>query len=330
MLEVSGNMRSDQGRLDCDMLAGHMAHVHTRVDLNRIRTNAIRISEKTAVPLIAVLKADAYGHGAVAVAEAIHDLVEGWYVFTPQEAIEVRLYERTGKRSLAGNVPADAEVELLARHGVRPAVWTVETASRFAALDPILAVDTGMQRFACPEESLDAVFAAYAFTEAFTHASKPEQALKLVELTKGRTLKRHAAATALLGDERCRLDAVRPGFALFAGAATVTAPLIDARDERGPVGYTAFHSPTHRHGVIHAGYSNGLRHGPVLINGRPQKIIEIGMQSAYVSLDREDKTGDEVVLLGDSLTAVDVAAAWGTSPQQAMLTLAAMGEKRYA
>lgn len=307
-----------------------MSSVHTRVDLARIRENATRICRDTGVELIAVLKADAYGHGAVAVADAIVDLVGQWYVFTPQEAAQTRLFEMTGKRAIAGNVSADADCELLVTNGIRPAVWTVEAARRFAKLDPLLSVDTGMQRFACPEEQLESLFAVHPFTEAMTHASKPEQAIKLVELTKRKSLKRHAAATALMGDKRCQLDAVRPGFALFAGAARVTTRLIDARDERGPVGYTGFHSLAGRHGVIFSGYSNGLRHGPVLINGRTQKIIEIGMQSAYVSLDRQDKTGDEVVLLGDTLKATDIATAWGTSPQQALLTLVAMGEKVYA
>jgi alanine racemase len=53
------------------------------------------------------------------------------------------------------------------------------------------------------------------------------------------------------------------------------------------------------------------------------------MQSAYVSLDRGDGIGDEVVLLGDDLPLRDVAAAWGTGPQQAMVALVGMGRKSY-
>ena len=280
--------------------------------------------------LIGVLKADAYGHGAVSVADAISEYVDHWYVFTPAEAVRARLLDLTGKTTLAGMVTTETDVDMLIAHGIRPAVWTVETARQFASTDPVLAVDTGMQRFACPEEQLDAMFAAYAFKEAFTHASRPEMAIRFGELTAGRpNLKRHAAATALMGDARCRFDAVRPGLALYEGAARVTARLIDARDARGPVGYTGFTTPSHRHGVIRAGYSDCLRLGPVLVNGRPQRLLEIGMQSAYVSLDAADRIGDEVVLLGDSLTAADVGNAWGTTPQQALQTLAGIGEKVY-
>ena len=313
------------------MLPRPMPSVQTRVDLARIRSNAEQIARETGVELIAVLKADAYGHGAVPVADAIQDLVGGWYVFTPDEAVHSRLFDLTGKYSLAGNVPITTDLDMLIANGIRPGVWTTEAALRFADAAPILSVDTGMQRFACPPEDLDAMFAAHAFTEAYTHASRPEMAAELKRLmTPYPGLKLHAAATALMGNPTCRLDAVRPGFALYAGAARVTARLIDARDSRGPVGYTAFESPTGRHGVIHLGYSNGLRHGPVIVNGKRQRIIEIGMQSAYVSLDRTDKTGDEVVLLGDDLKATELAAEWKASPQQALLTLTSMGEKVYA
>lgn len=307
-----------------------MPSLQTRVDLARIRSNAEAILKTTGVELIAVLKADGYSHGAVAVADAINDLVSGWYVFTCQEAVEARLFDLTGKLSMAGNVPLSSDVEMMADNGIRPAVWQPEGAERFARLDPILCVDTGMQRFACPPEGLDAMFSVYPFTEAYTHAARAEQVAKFRELMAGRSgVKLHAAATALMDKPECRLDAVRPGLALYEGAARVSARLLDARDQKGPIGYTGFSSPTGRFGVILAGYSNGLRMGPVRVNGRPQRILEIGMQSAYVSLDAQDKAGDEVVLLGDDLPLSEVAAAWGTGPQQAMVTLVGMGEKNY-
>ena len=53
------------------------------------------------------------------------------------------------------------------------------------------------------------------------------------------------------------------------------------------------------------------------------------MQSAFVELGPGDKAGDEVVLLGDGLTVYDVANAWGTTPHEALLRLANLGERRY-
>ena len=52
------------------------------------------------------------------------------------------------------------------------------------------------------------------------------------------------------------------------------------------------------HGVILAGYSHALHPGPCLVNGRRSKMIEVGMQSAFVETSAQDRPGDEVVLLG--------------------------------
>jgi len=68
------------------------------------------------------------------------------------------------------------------------------------------------------------------------------------------------------------LDAVRPGLALYRGAARISARLVDARDTRGPTGYSGFVSSTGRHGVILAGYSNAVRPGPCTVNGVRREI----------------------------------------------------------
>jgi alanine racemase len=120
-----------------------------------------------------------------------------------------------------------------------------------------------------------------------------------------RGVRAHAAGSALLDDREAWLDAVRPGLALYRGAARVVTRLIDVRDSSGPAGYGGFRVP--RFGVILAGYSHGLRPGPCLINGRRSRVIETGMQSAFVECAAGDREGDEVILLGDGLEAEDVA-----------------------
>ncbi len=301
----------------------------TKVDLSRLRANVERIRARTGVDVIAVVKADAYGHGAVSIADAVQDLVTGYYCFNAQEAIAARLGELTGKRTIVA-VPGESfTAELAEEYQIAPSVYTVEAAKRLAAARPVLCVDTGMQRFACPADQIDAVLkAAPQIDEAFTHASRREQAIELKRLLGDREMRLHAAGSALLNDPDCTLDAVRPGFAMYEGVATVTARLVDARRSKGPVGYTGFTDTTH-HGVILLGYSHGLRKGPVVVNGRRQRIVEVGMQSSYVSLDQADKPGDAVTLMGDGVSPSDVAAAWGCSPHEAMTRLASMGEREY-
>lgn len=299
----------------------------TLVSLHRIRSNAQAIRAATGVPLIGVVKANAYGLGAVAVADAIQDLVDAWYVFSSIEAAVIRLWDITRKPTLCAIVADTEQIDHLRSHHVRPGVWTLDQLRRYASLGPVLSVDTGMQRFAAPAEQLDALLNAHRFTEAYTHASKPEQAHALRDRLAGRGLKLHAAGSALLHDPTCRLDAVRPGLALYDGAVRVSIPLVDARISRGPIGYTGFLAA--HHGVILRGYSDGMRPGICRINGRPQRIIEVGMQSAFVTLDAKDKAGDEVVLLGDDLSLADVAEATKSSPHETLVRLASMGERSY-
>ena len=305
------------------------AHVSVRIDLTRIRANVLAVRAKVGVPVLPVIKADAYGHCAVEVAEAIKDVSDGFCVFSFEEAQSSDLHKLTNKPVLTLGPPQVRDIEIHVRHGVRPAVTTVEQARALREVHPILCVDTGMQRFACPPELIDAVIEAGDIKEAFTHATRVEHAEKLVELLGGRGMTLHAAATALLDEPRARLDAVRPGWAIYRGAARVATNLVEVHDARGPAGYTGFTTTTNRHGVILMGYSSGLRPGPCSVNGERRRVVEVGMQSAFVELGAGDRVGDEVVLLGDGVTESDVAAAWGGSPQEALTTLARSGRRTY-
>ena len=124
---------------------------------------------------------------------------------------------------------------------------------------------------------------------------------------------------------RCGL---RPGLAAYRGAVRVSAKLIDVREATGPAGYTGF--VTARHGLTRCGYSNGLRRGPCVVNGQRRKILEVGMLSAFIELGPGDRIGDEVVLLGDDLKDEEIAAAWGSSPHEALFRLAGTGVREYS
>ena len=302
-------------------------HVTVQIDLARVRANVSAIREKTAKPVIAVVKADAYGLGAQRVAPAIADLVEAFYVFDLAEALAYRLNELTGRPTIA-LLGASADPQEYLSHNVRPVVWTKERATALRGARPVLSVDTGQQRFGCPPEDVEAVTVAGGCDEAMTHASTLAQAQLLYDLL-GHRAKLHAAGTALLDEPAARFDAVRPGYALYRGAVRVSAPLVEARDTRGPTGYSGFVSPTGRHGVILAGYSNGLRVGPCQVNGVRRSILEVGMQSAFVELGPDDNVGADVTVLGDDVTEEDVAQAWLTSSHHALLQVAASGRRIY-
>lgn len=303
-------------------------HVAVTIDLGRVRANAADIRRRTGVPLIAVVKADAYGLGASRVAAAIADLADGYFVFTLSEVIDAGL-AAFGKPTIVVQASSNDPADYLAV-GARPAVWTVGAAADLRRAGPVLSVDTGQQRFGTAVDdfaTIDAIVRAGDIREAYTHATKPEQAAAFARTLRGRVSTIHAAGSALLDEPSARLDAVRPGLALCQGAVTATARLVEVTDTRGPAGYSGF--TARRHGVILAGYSHGLRAGPCHINGRESRILEVGMQSAFIECAAGDRVGDEVELLGPNVAESDVAAAWGTGPQEVLVRMTGLGKRHW-
>jgi alanine racemase len=302
-------------------------HVRVVVDLNRVRQNAQRIARETGVPLIAVIKADAYGLGAAQVASALADIADRFAVFSPEEAKAIELWSRTGKEAIAIGPPQWDDAAGYAAQHVRPAVSTIEQARQLRAARPILCVDTGQQRFACRPDQVDAALRAGGIDEAFTHASRLDQVEQLKAAVGGHVARMHAAGSSLLHEPAARLEGVRPGLALYRGAARVSSRLLETHQSTGPAGYGGFVTPFH--GVILAGYSNGLRPGPCLVNGRPSRVLEVGMQSAFVETDATDRPGDEVVLLGDAIDEDQVARAWDAGPHECLVRLTGAGVREY-
>jgi len=294
--------------------------VQVNVDLDRIRTAAEAIRAQTGVGLIAVIKADAYGLGAARIADTLASVVHEFAYFAVAEAREV------GRPGLILG-PPDGDPAEYRELGLRPAVANRAAAQKFAGLRVAIKVDTGMQRFGCPPEDLDDLVARCDVEDYFSHAVTLEAIERLRAACSGRGRPIHAAATCLLGNPQAWFDAVRPGLALYRGAVRVTTRLQSVRETAGPVGYTGFRWS--RIGIVLAGYSNLLAPAPVLINGRPQRVLEVGMNTSFVSVDPTDKPGDEVVLLGSGLTESALAAHLQVREHEILCRYTAMGPRHY-
>lgn len=302
-------------------------HVNVQIDLERIGDNARKIRQRVGVPLIAVVKADAYGLGIVPVARALATNVDEFCVFSLSEAVDADLARSHHKPIMVLRPDENLTAADFIAQAARPAVWDADRAAALRDARPILSVNTGMQRFATPADQIDAVLNAGGCDEAFTHAARLGQIDQFLTLMGGRGLRLHAAGSSLLHEPLARLNAVRPGLALFRGAVRVSTRLLEVRPSKGPVGYSGF--ATSHHGVIPVGYFNGFRAGPCLVNGRIARAVEVGMQSAYVECSANDKAGDEVVLLGDVITEAEIALAWESSPQEVLVRLCATGNREY-
>ena len=143
-----------------------MAFDSTRVkiDLDAIAENMDAIREKAGVPVMAVVKADAYGHGAVQVARLLQGKCAFFCVSSILEAMELRQAGLTTPILILGYTPVEAFPTAI-REGIRPTIYRLEDAEALSKAAQLLelparfhfAVDTGMSRigFQVNEEDAD-------------------------------------------------------------------------------------------------------------------------------------------------------------------------------
>jgi alanine racemase len=158
--------------------------VWAEIDVGAVRHNA-GLLRKIAAPaaLCAVVKADAYGHGAVAVARAALDGGATWLaVATPDEGVELRDGGVLAPVLVLSEPPAEAMADVVA-HGLTPAVYSRPGVSALAeasagagtVTDVHVKVDTGMHRVGAGRDDLLGIVAAVAgapslrFAALWTH-----------------------------------------------------------------------------------------------------------------------------------------------------------------
>ena len=137
---------------------------YVKIDLDIIAANFDAVAQKAGVPVMAVVKADAYGHGAIQVARLLQDKCAFLGVSSMLEALELRQAGLTAPILILGRTPISAfphAVEL----DVRPTIFNYNDA--LALSEEALrqgktavfhfAVDTGMSRigFQATEDAAD-------------------------------------------------------------------------------------------------------------------------------------------------------------------------------
>jgi alanine racemase len=208
--------------------------------LHNLRTIASRLGKKTKI--LAVLKADGYGHGAVPLAKAMAGKAWGIGVSSVEEGITLRRAGVKGRVLILGSLfPFDSFAAAL-DFNLTPTVasWSSALAlSKLAARRGLrvpvhVKVDTGMARVGMtPDTALDVVpriagLPALVLEGVYTHLAQADSAARvrgqlalfdrLMKALRSKGLRPlfHAAnsAGALLWKDS-RYDLVRPGLALF-------------------------------------------------------------------------------------------------------------------
>lgn len=138
----------------------------------RINLQAIRHNYQCAKQLapqahaLAIIKANAYGHGAVAVAQALQAQVDGFGVACIEEALELREAGVQGRLVLLEGIFSPDEVALADQHQLTLTVHTIEQlqwlldAKPKQTIDVLLKIDTGMHRLGFAPAQVKEVFYA--------------------------------------------------------------------------------------------------------------------------------------------------------------------------
>ena len=220
-------IRPTRAVVDLDALAGNLA------ELRRLCP---------AASIFAVIKADAYGHGAVPVAVRLGtEGADGLCVALPEEGIELRDAGVRLPVLVLGGVYGMGAADTLA-FGLTPVVHDLEGVARLheaaggSKVHVHLKVDTGMSRLGVPDHGLARFlwrarrYPAVVFDGVMTHLASAEdddaateeqlrrfrQALRVARSAGVEPRVVHVAnSAALLRFSGARLDLVRPGLALY-------------------------------------------------------------------------------------------------------------------
>ncbi|MGH7673706.1 MAG: alanine racemase [Gemmatimonadales bacterium] len=325
--------------------SGRQSRAWVDVDLAALVDNARTVARIAGTRLLPVVKANAYGVGAVAVCKALEALDPwGYGVATLEEGAELRGAGIT--RPILVFLPGRPDLfEAVREHRLTPALGDAPTirawCARGAEAGPFhLEIDTGMGRSGVRWDEIDALAGALdapPFEGCFTQFHSADRQDGTTELQCARFLEAvgrlprrppllHVAnSAAALRDRKYALDLVRPGVYLYGGSpgdglqegrpvVSLRARVLAVRRVRAgeSVSYGAFWTALRDTTIatLGIGYADGLRRG-LGLTGRSRVLLN-GMRCPIVGLVTMDLTmidvGDAAVAVGDVATLVGEAA----------------------
>lgn len=335
-----------------------MSRSEITVDLRALARNVGRLRAVAAPAEVwAVVKADAYGHGAADVAPAaVRAGARGLCVVTAREGAALRQLVPRGTRILVMGPTDDDDLELVRASDLEVAVHEPDAG---AGLRRHLKIDTGMGRFGMrPEAALAAsrdgvvgVMSHLATADEPDDSFAREQVAQFGDVAdRFEGAVRHVAnSAAALRLPEARFDAVRTGIAVYGLSPFEGDPADDGLEPvlswrshvaqtktLGPGESTGYgrrfvaERPT-RIGLVPVGYADGFRRGltgtEVLVDGTRRRVLgTISMDSLAVELE-DEPAGAPVTLLGDGIRAEEHARVLGTINYEITTGIRADGDR---
>jgi alanine racemase len=213
------------------------------VDSDALRHNLARVRAfAPASKVMAVIKANAYGHDVLTAASSLDD-ADAFALAMPAEAVALRHAGVAKPLVVLQGFADQKELGLCAEYNLQPVIhqqWQADmlyTASRFR-LDVWLKIDTGMHRLGVPLEATDQVYQTLkasavvgdiSFMSHFANADHPDHPLNnnqlenFIEVLSRYEAERSIAnSAAVISRPDSHLEWVRPGIMLYG-----TSPLHD-------------------------------------------------------------------------------------------------------
>jgi alanine racemase len=215
------------------------------IDRSRLTHNVGKLRSLLApeTALMAVVKADAYGHGSIEVATTVLAAGATWFaVATVPEGIELREAGITAPILLLGAANSSEQIELIQQWGLQPSIVSLEQAQYFQEhlvqpIDVHLKVDTGMSRLGINwQKAADCCqiirqFSKLQIASIYSHLATPDELdPTILELQVQRfttvvaaikplflrlPLFHIANSAGLMVGQHLHHDLVRPGLALY-------------------------------------------------------------------------------------------------------------------
>jgi alanine racemase len=311
------------------------------IDLAAVRSNVrVLLRALGGSELWAVVKANAYGHGAVDVAgAALSAGAAALCVATVPEGLELRREYPTGRIVVMGPTGSDREVAQAREASLELAVSSSEIPE---GIRVHLKLDTGMGRWGLSEVVNAPPFEVVGLMSHLATADDdPVYAETQIERFRAATaayshLTRHIAnSAAALRHPTARFDAARCGIALYGlspfGGDPVEDGLSPVLSWTSHVAQTRLLRPGESTGygrrfvadrgtwigIVPIGYADGFRRDltgtDVLVGGELRRVVgTISMDALAVELDGPLAVGTPVVLIGPGVTAESHARVAGT------------------
>lgn len=284
------------------------------IDLRLIKNNIKML--RRSKNFMAVVKANGYGHGAVAVTRAALEAGATWLgVAIPEEGVELR---EAGFIAPILILSESSEIEHIVEYNLTPAVYTRRFIEGLPKGYPVhLKIDTGMHRVGCqPEEAqsmvnfirdhglrLQGLMTHLAGADDLTQLSKFDSLIDDLNLPSSTLI--HAANSKAVLNGLGKYDMDRCGIAIYDGSMTLKSNvrLIQRVRAGEGVSYGWEHrfSETGDIGVVSIGYADGVSRKligtDVLIRGKRFSILSITMDQMILDLRSDVSVGDQVDLL---------------------------------